>query len=206
MVTRPNPTRMNLINLKKGVKLAQKGHDLLKKKREALVLEFFKMLQQSKSDRDHLQEVLNAAYRTTAIASTFVGDFELEQASIYVPDEGGVNVGVKNVMGVRIPEISQVGGQQGYTNLQTSIAVSDVGDAFNSVREMIIEIAKREQGLRRLILEIDKVKRRVNALEYILLPNLKKQSHYISFRLDEMDRDTFSALKHVKKKLAKGQE
>ncbi len=197
---------MNLINLKKGVKLASKGHDLLKRKREALVIEFFKMLQQSQSDRDKLDEVLSAAYKTTAIASTFVGDFQLEQASIYVPDQSGVSVGVKNVMGVRIPEISGQVQQQGYANLQTSIAVSDVGDAFSNVKDMIIDISKREQGLRRLITEIDKVKRRVNALEYILLPNLNKQAAYISFRLDEMDRDMFSALKHVKKRLASGKK
>lgn len=206
-MARQNPTRMNLINTKREMRLAQKGHDLLKRKREALVIEFFKMLQISQTDRNHLDEVLNVAYKTTAMASTFVGDFELEQASLYVPDTSQVSIGVKNIMGVKIPEIQKEAKQSiEYAKLQTDIGVSDVGESFTNVKEIIIEIAKREQGLRRLITEIDKVKRRVNALEYILLPSLSREATYISFRLDEMDRDTFSALKHVKKKLASGKK
>jgi V/A-type H+-transporting ATPase subunit D len=193
---------MNLINTRKSIVLASKGHALLKRKREALVIEFFSMLKESSSDRDRLQQVLQAAYKTTVLASTFSGDFELEQASLYVADASGVNVGIKNVMGVKIPEIEDVQKVQKVQGLlQTSTAVSDVSNAFSGVKQMIIGTAKREQSLRRLILEIDKVKRRVNALEYILLPRLHKEGTYISFRLDEMERDMFSALKHVKKKL-----
>ncbi len=193
---------MNLINTRKKMTLASKGHSLLKKKREALVIEFFSMLKQSSSDRSRLYEMLQAAYKTTVLASTFVGDFELEQASLYMKDSSGINVGIKNVMGVRIPEIEDVQEKHAALwTLQTSTAVSDVSDAFSGVKETIIDTAKREQTLRRLILEIDKVKRRVNALEYILLPKLKKERDYISFRLEEMERDTFSALKHVKKKI-----
>ena len=190
-----NPTRMNLIITKKSIVLARKGHSLLKRKREALVIEFFSMLKESSSDRERLQEMLQAAYKTTMLASTFAGDFELEQASLYVSDASGVNVGVKNVMGVKIPEIQNVQKvQRPQALFQMSTAVSDVSNAFSGVKEMIIDTAKREQSLRRLILEIDKVKRRVNALEYILLPRLKKESAYISFRLEEMERDMFSAL------------
>ncbi|MDE1873965.1 MAG: V-type ATP synthase subunit D [Candidatus Micrarchaeota archaeon] len=197
-----NPTRMNLINVRKSAKLAAKGHDLLKRKREALVLEFFSMLKESSSDRERLYQMLQAAYKTTVLASTFAGDFELEQASLYVTDTSEVKIGVKNVMGVKIPEIQDVEKQQKpQAFFQTSTAVSDVSDAFAGVKETIIDTAKREQSLRRLILEIDRVKRRVNALEYILLPKLKKEGAYISFRLEEMERDMFSALKHVKKKL-----
>lgn len=197
-----NPTRMNLINIRKSAKLAAKGHNLLKRKREALVLEFFSMLKESKSDREKLYQMLQSAYKTTVLASTFAGDFELEQASLYIADASEVKVGVKNVMGVRIPEIEDVQKQQRpQAAFQMSTAVSDVSDAFSGVKEMMIDTAKREQSLRRLILEIDRVKRRVNALEYILLPKLKKEGAYISFRLDEMERDMFSALKHVKKKL-----
>ncbi len=197
-----NPTRMNLINIRKSSKLALKGHDLLKRKREALVLEFFSMLKESTSDREKLYQMLQSAYKTTVIASTFAGDFALEQASLYVGDASEVRVGVKNVMGVKIPEIEDVQKQKKLQAFfQMSTAVSDVSDAFAGVKEMIIDTAKREQSLRRLILEIDRVKRRVNALEYILIPKLNREGAYISFRLDEMERDTFSALKHVKKKI-----
>ncbi len=197
-----NPTRMNLILTRKSMVLARKGHSLLKRKREALVTEFFSMLNESSVDRARLQQMLQVAYKTTVMASTFSGDFELEQASFYVNDASQINMGVKNVMGVRIPEIQGIGaGQKLDEPFQASTAVSDVSSSFGGVKDMIVATAKREQSLRRLIIEIEKVKRRVNALEYILLPKLKKESSYISFRLEEMERDTFSALKHVKKKL-----
>jgi V/A-type H+-transporting ATPase subunit D len=206
MAARINPTRMNLINIKKSARLAGKGHALLKKKREALVIEFFKILQKSEADRARLQGVLGAAYKTTAIASTFAGDFELEQAAAQTGDTSAVSLGIRNVMGVRIPIIEQQFGAAGQgAALQTNIAVSDVEVSFREVKKMVVEIAKREQGLRRLVIEIDKVKRRVNALENIVIPNMRKQAAGISFTLNEMDRDTFSSLKHVKKRLAKAQ-
>ncbi len=200
-----NPTRINLINLRKNIALAKKGYDLLKRKREVLVIEFLKVLQDSTYDRNYMIEVLNNAYKTTAIASTYVGDFELEQASAYVDETNPVHIKIKNIMVVRVPEIqSEKKGQaEALSMLQSSIAVTDVSDAFSNLQEVVIDIAKREQSLKRLVIEIEKVKRRVNALDYILLPNLKKEAKYISMRLEEVDRDTFSALKHVKKKLAK---
>ena len=206
MAARINPTRMNLINLKKSAKLAGKGHSLLKKKREALVIEFFKILQKSEADRAKLQEVLGSAYKTTAMASTFAGDFELEQAAAQTGDTSSVDMGIRNVMGVRIPIIEQkFGAAKPSAALQTSVAVSDVEESFGEVKRMVVEIAKREQSLRRLVIEIDKVKRRVNALENIVIPNMKRQAASISFTLNEIDRDTFSSLKHVKKRLAKAQ-
>jgi V/A-type H+/Na+-transporting ATPase subunit D len=206
MAAKINPTRMNLINLKKSAKLAGKGHSLLKKKREALVIEFFKLLQKSEADRARLQEMLGAAYKTTAIASTFSGDFGLEQAAAQMADTSTVSIGVRSVMGVRIPIIEQqFGAARPGAAAKTSIAVSDVEDSFGQVKRMVVEIGKREQGLRRLVIEIDKVKRRVNALENIVIPNMKRQASTISFTLNEMDRDTFSSLKHVKKRLAKAQ-
>ncbi|MDE1811051.1 MAG: V-type ATP synthase subunit D, partial [Candidatus Micrarchaeota archaeon] len=71
----------------------------------------------------------------------------------------------------------------------------------NDVLNTVVDVAKREQGIKRLVIEIDKVKRRVNALEYIVVPNLNKRKKYIAMRLEEIDRDMFSGLKHVKKKL-----
>lgn len=205
-MARMDPTRMNLIRIKNTTKLAEKGHDLLKRKREVLVMEFLKMLKEAGGDRDRLQEMLQDAYKTTSMGSIYVGDFRLEQASQYVPESGGVEIRINNIMGVKIPEIESKGGfQSNYTALQESLAISDVGDAFDDVKDTVIDIAKREQGLKRLMLEIEKVKRRVNALEYIVIPNLTAEANYITFRLGEMERDTFSGLKHIKKRLEREQ-
>lgn len=202
-----SPTRMNLINTRRSIKLASKGYDILKKKKEVLVMEFLKLLKDSTSDRDALQKVLQEAYKSLSVSSTYVGDFELEQAANYVHEPMPVKMTVKNVMGVKIPEIDRNREQisvldRGYSLLSTSVAVDDVNEAFNETINTVVDVAKREQGLKRLVVEIDKVKQRVNALEYILLPRLNSQSKYISMRLDEMDRDTFSALKHIKRRLS----
>ena len=204
-----NPARINLISTRKAKAIATKGHDLLKRKREVLVIEFLKLLKESTNDRDYMQKLLQDAYKRLAIASTFVGDFELDSVVNYVSEPGKIGIVQKNIMGVRIPEIArpQQSGtmeDRGYSMVSTSVAVDDVNESFNEVINSVIDLAKREQGLKRLVLEVEKVKRRVNALEYKLIPNLVKRSRYISMRLDEIERDNFSALKHVKKRLEKG--
>lgn len=203
-----NPTRINLINTRKTIVLASKGHELLKRKREVLVAEFLKLLQESTNDRNYLQEMLQRAYKSLAVASTYVGDFDLEEISNYVKEPRRVKIIQKNIMGVKIPEIQRDKESidildRGYSILSTSIAVDDVNEAFNDAINTIVDVAKREQGLKRIVLEIDKVKRRVNALEYILLPNLGRRAKYISMRLEEIDRDSFVGLKHIKRRLEK---
>lgn len=210
-MARVNPTRINLINTRKGKALARKGYDLLKRKREVLVIEFLKLLKESTNDRDYVQRMLQQAYKSLAIASTFVGDFELDSVANYVKEPSKIEIERKNIMGVRIPEIAKGPVQEsiedrGYSLISTSVAVDDVNESFSEVIDAVIDLAKREQGLKRLVLEIEKVKRRVNALDYRLIPELSRQERYISMRLDEIDRDSFSALKHVKKRLQKGAE
>jgi V/A-type H+-transporting ATPase subunit D len=197
---------MNLINTRKGIVRAKKGYGILKKKREVLVLEFMKLIQQSTKDRAHLNELVQNGYRAVGMASTYVGNFELEEVAIHMKEAKPVGMNVKNIMGVKVPEITRNpddGAGLSYSLLSTNIAVDDIRNAFVNVINTMIEVAQREQGLRRLVMEIDKTKRRVNALDYIVIPRMKGQVKYISMRLDEMDRDTFSALKHIKKKLQK---
>lgn len=206
-----SPTRINLINTRKAKVLATKGHDLLKRKREVLVIEFLRLLKESTNGRDYVQQLLQEAYKMLAVSSTFVGDFELDSVANYVKEPGKVGIEEKNIMGVRIPEIARASArdnidERGYSLMSTSVAVDDVNESFNEVIDAVIDLAKREQGLKRLVLEIEKVKRRVNALEYKLIPEIQKRSKYISMRLDEIDRDSFSALKHVKKRLERAQK
>ncbi|MGI0100897.1 MAG: V-type ATP synthase subunit D [Candidatus Micrarchaeaceae archaeon] len=202
-----SPTRTNLINTRKSMRLASRGHDMLKRKREVLVVEFLRLLKESTNGREYLQQLLQEAYRSLAVASTYVGDFELETVSNYMSEPNRIKISRKNIMGVNIPEISNSDAAtsiegRGYSLISTSVAVDDVSESFDSVINSVIDLAKREQGLKRLVIEIEKVKRRVNALEYRMMPRLSRQSRYISMRLEELERDNFSALKHVKKRLA----
>ncbi|MGC8662449.1 MAG: V-type ATP synthase subunit D [Candidatus Micrarchaeia archaeon] len=204
-----NPTRMNLINLRKSINLAGRGHEILKKKREVLVVEFLKLLQESKEDRNSLFIALQEAYKSVAIASIYVGNYQLETIASHIAEISPIKITLKNIMGVNIPEIEKIKKEEksilekGYSLISTSTAADDVGDSFQKVEKILIGVAKREQGLKKIVIEIDKTKRRVNALEYALIPNLQAQAKYITMRLDEIDRDMFSALKHVKKKMAK---
>ena len=199
-----NPTRMNLITLRRRIVVARKGYDILKRKREVLVIEFLKLLKQSKQSRNFLNELIQRSYKTVTIASTYVGNFELEDVSLHMKEAEPIKIRIKNIMGVRIPEVSRVSARPqsiSYSILPSSLAVDDISDSFNKATQSIIEVAQMEQGLKRLVLEIDKTKRRVNALDYRVIPGMVGQSKYIRMRLSEMDRDTFAALKHVKKKL-----
>ncbi|MDE1860648.1 MAG: V-type ATP synthase subunit D [Candidatus Micrarchaeota archaeon] len=203
-----NPTRMNLITLKRRIVVAKKGHDILKRKREILVIEFLKLLKQSKESRALLNELVQQAYKAVTIASTYVGNYELEDISFNMQEAEPVKINIKNIMGVRIPEISRIDTKPAIqsTMLPAGLAVDDIDDSFTRATNAIIDVAQREQGLRRLVVEIDKTKRRVNALDYKVIPGMVSQSAYIRMRLSEMDRDMFSALKHVKKKLSKSQK
>ncbi len=200
-----NPTRMNLITTKRKIAMARKGYNVLKRKREVLVIEFLKMLKHSRQNRSHLNGLVHDAYESVTLASAYVGDFELEATALHVPEAERISIGLRSIMGVRIPEIVKETeiGKESYNLMSTSIAVDDINDSFIKALETIVEVAQAEQSLRRLVLEIEKVKRRVNALDYKLIPELGRQTKYISMRLDEIDRDSFSALKHVKKRIAK---
>ncbi len=198
-----SPTRMNLITTKRRRTLAKKGYNVLKRKREVLVMEFLKLLKQSRQDRSRMNKTIQNAYRSVTMASAYVGDFELQSAAMHVPEAERIEIGLKGIMGVRIPDVAREReiGKLSYNLISTSIAVDDINESFNTALETIVDVAQRELGLKRLAIEIEKVKRRVNALDYKVMPELTRRSRYISMRLEEMDRDSFSALKHVKRRL-----
>ncbi len=205
-MARINPTRINLINLKKKTVVAKRGYGILKRKREVLVLEFLNMLKESSDSRSKLNDLVQDSYKIVEMASTYVGNFELEEVAMQVTETTPVRMRVKNIMGVRIPQIEREKGSSqisGSLFFSSSLAVDDINETFTRATDSIIDVAQREQGLRRLVLEIDKTKRRVNALDYKVIPGMIAQQRYIRMRLEEIDRDTFSALKHVKKKLGK---
>ncbi|MDE1871149.1 MAG: V-type ATP synthase subunit D [Candidatus Micrarchaeota archaeon] len=203
-----SPTRMNLIIAKRRKAMAKKGYNVLKRKQEVLVMEFLRLLKQSRQDRSHMNLLVQRAYESVTMASAYVGDFELESASMHVPEAERIGVSLKGIMGVQIPEIIKITGEgkAEYNLMSTSIAVDDINESFNVALESIIGVAQRELGLKRLVLEVEKVKRRVNALDYRLIPDLEKRSRYISMRLEEIERDSFAALKHVKKRLEKAEQ
>ena len=201
----PNPTRMELLRSKNRVKLARKGHKLLKQKRDALILEFFKILGKAQDLRSELNAKMKAAYSALAYAQAYHNMQEIESASLSVERAPRIKVDVRNIMGVKIPllETSQVSKpllKRGYGIIGTSAKIDEVAEAFEQVTDLVMKLAETENAIRRLILEIEKTKRRVNALELEVIPRMEKTKSFIQLRLEEAERENIFRMKRIKKK------
>jgi V/A-type H+-transporting ATPase subunit D len=138
----------------------------------------------------------------------FVGPLRLEYESMRIPRIHELTLKSKNVMGVRIPEItSESTGSAGQEYLlEIPASVNQAIKSFQDVHQMVLDVAEKETALRKLLIEIEKTKRRSNAIENVLIPRLQANARYIKFRFDEMERESFAKLKMVKRKLAEREE
>lgn len=198
------PTRIELIRTRRRIKLAKRGLDLLKMKRSSLVMEFFNISRSVKGLRENLRADIADALETIRAAEIISGAMNLERIA-YMSADSTVGINLKNVMGVRIPELSRNYNQTILSNQYRAIsvptAVNDAIKKFENVYTQIVEIAEKENSMRKLLHEIDKTKRRSNAIENILIPQLTASAKQIRMRLDEIERDTFTTLKMVKRKI-----
>ncbi|EQB65071.1 MAG: V-type ATP synthase subunit D [Thermoplasmataceae archaeon] len=201
------PTRIELIKLRRRIKLSKRGLDLLKMKRSALVMEFLKLAAEIRGLRENLRKDVEEALNSMVNAEIASGMMTIERIA-YMSGESNVGIKPKNVMGVRIPVLNidyekAVLSEQ-YRALSVPIPVDEAISKFEKLFKSLINVAEKENSMRRLLHEIDRTKRRSNAIENILIPNLNAQAKYIRMRLDEMERDTFTTLKIVKKKITSG--
>jgi len=207
-----NPTRMELIKIKERIALARKGHKLLKQKRDALILEFFKILKKAQDLRGQLGVKMKEGYSAVFMAGTYHSVWQLGSVSLNLKKDIDIDIEVKNVMGVKIPYLTTQMESRHFMELPTysvagtSAKIDQAVEKFDEVLKIVIKLAESETAMKKLIVEIEKTKRRVNALEYVLIPQLEETQHMISFRLDEMERDSFVSLKSIKRKLEKKKE
>ncbi len=198
------PTRIELIRIGRRVKLAKKGLDLLKMKRSSLVMEFFNISRQVKGLRENLREEVGEAISTLKMAEIMEGTMTVERIA-YMSADSSVGLGSKNIMGVRIPELTVNYAQtilsEMYRVVSVPPPVNDAIKKFEKIFRFIVEIAEKENSMRKLLYEIDRTKRRSNAIENILIPDLTKTQKRIRMRLDEQERDTFTTLKVIKRKI-----
>src|SRR5271155_4505374 len=198
------PTRMEYLKTIRRIAMSRKGLKLLKLKRSALILEFFKMSKTVADLRSGLQAKLIKGYGGIHATEMFVGPLRLEYESMRIPRIHELTLKSKNVMGVKIPQItSQSAGSAGQEYLmEIPAAVNQAIKSFEDVHQMVLDVAEKETALRKLLMEIEKTKRRSNAIENVLIPRLQANARYIKFRFDEMERESFTKLKTVKRKLA----
>jgi len=201
------PTRSELINLKKKIKLSERGYNILKMKRDGLILEFFKVLEEAKETRGEMLEKYERAFEMVALANTVEGAIGVKAAAMAVKESPTLDLKKKNIMGVVVPEIESQAvrktlAERGYGVLGTTSVIDETASAFEDLVEAIIHAAEMETTMKRLLDEIESTKRRVNALEFKVIPELKEAGDFIKMRLDEMERDELVRLKKIKAKNA----
>ena len=205
MIEGINPTRMELLKLKDREKLAVKGHSLLKEKRNALIMEFFNILERVKGSRENVEKQLKEAYKDLATAQIVMGDLAVRKASMAVKESVEVDIDSRSIMGVVVPVIeskttkTRTMVDRGYGFIDTSVKLDEAAKKFEKSIELIIELGEIEKTIILLASEIESTKRRVNALEHIIVPRIENTVKYIDMRLEEMERENFVRLKMIKK-------
>jgi V/A-type H+-transporting ATPase subunit D len=208
MAENVSPTRMELLNARRKIKLAQQGHKLLKQKRDVLILEFFKILSKAKDLRKILNEQMAKLYKAIAIAQCYHRLEELEDVALSLEPAPKIKIDVKNIMGIKISSLSYSELKEkglllrGYSFLGSSAKIDEAVQQAQKALNLVIKVAEIENATRRLITEIEKTKRRVNSLEFVMIPRLTEQAKTIQFQLEEMERDSFVMLKTIKRKLS----
>jgi V/A-type H+/Na+-transporting ATPase subunit D len=211
------PTRMELMKKKAQIKLAEQGRDLLREKMDALIQEFFKILSSVSDSRDELEQISRAADQALMIAEGVDDPVTLKSASFATRRSIMVGITGKNIMGVPVPviekkRVSKSMLERGYGIISTSARIDETAERYEVELDLLIRLAETETAMRRLGSEIQMNRRRVNALEQILIPELKSQAKYIKNAIEEREREDLFRLKKVKsilerkKKLAKAKK
>lgn len=175
----------------------------MKLKRQALILEFFNINKASSRLRGELQLQLDKGYQSIRMAEMLDGEMRLENEAMKIPQLKKLLITPKNVMGVSIPKLEGGTREQSLTEylLEIPVSISEAMKAFQEIHKIVLDVAEKETTLRKLLYEIDKTKRKANAIENVFIPGLQAAVKFITFRLEEIERDTFTMLKTVKRKM-----
>jgi len=203
-----NPTRMELLKKKTQIRLAEQGKDLLRKKMDALINEFFAIMGTVSESRDELEMISTDAQRSLVIAEAVDDIVAVKSAAFATKRHITLDIRGKNIMGVPVPVIEKKSLVQnvlvrGYSITGVSGRIDEVAEKYEHVLDLITGLAETETALRRLGEEIQMNRRRVNALEQIMIPELYRQTKYIRITIDEREREDLFRLKKVKKLLEK---
>ena len=198
------PTRMVLKQLKGRLKTAVRGHKLLKDKRDELMRQFMDVVRRNKELRTKVEEGLTDAFAALSVASAVMSPEMLEQSLLYPRQSVELGMTFKNVMSVNVPvyDFKTKSAEEGdifpYGFAQTSGELDDAMTNLSAVFEDMLELAQVEKTMQLLAQEIEKTRRRVNALEYVMIPDLQKNIKYITMKLEENENATKVRLLKVK--------
>jgi len=199
-----NPTRMELTNLKGKLATATRGHKLLKDKRDELMREFIELVREDKALRRKVEKGIAEANGHMAIARSVMSDESLNVALMLPMQEMSLNIGKKNVMSVNIPVFDaqfKTADENDIYSYGYAFTSSDLDDAVKDLSDIMpdmLRLAEIEKSCMLMAAEIEKTRRRVNALEHVLIPNYQDTIRYIRMKLDENERSTTTRLMKVK--------
>lgn len=199
------PTRSELLEVKKKIKLTKSGYKILKMKRDGLIIEFFKILEQAKQVRIKIVKDYDEAMAKINVAQAVDGAIAVRSAAFALRLHPEVTLRSKNVMGLVVPEIEtnslkSTVDQRGYGIIGTSTYIDEATAAFEKLVETLVQAAEIETTMKKLLDEVEKTKRRVNALEFKVIPELQEAEDFIELRLEEMERENTFRLKRIKDK------
>lgn len=172
-------------------------------KRDSLIMEFFQVLDKAKEIRQQITEKYRIARQKMAIAEAIEGAVGVKSAALALLEKPQMELSTKNVMGIVVPQIDAKSvrkrlDERGYGIIETSARIDEAAEAFENLVEDIIIAAEAETTMRKLLDEIEKTKRRVNALEFRVIPDLKSAEAFIRMRLEELERENIFRLKMLK--------
>jgi V/A-type H+-transporting ATPase subunit D len=199
------PTRKNLMAIEDRIELSERGHDTLEQKRDGLIMEFMDILDQAQDVRSDLSADYERAQRKINMARAMEGDVAVRGAAAALKEHPEITTQSKNIMGVVVPQIEssrvkKTLDQRGYGLLGSSARIDEAADAYEELLETIILAAEVETAMKKMLEEIETTKRRVNALEFKLLPDLYENQEYIEQKLEEQEREEIFRLKKIKNK------
>ena len=199
------PTRKNLMAIEDRIELSERGHDTLEKKRDGLIMEFMDILDQAQDVRSEVDENYERAQQNINMARAMEGDVAVRGAAAALKEHPEITTQSKNIMGVVVPQIESTKvkkslDQRGYGLVGTSARIDEAADAYEELLETVILAAEVETAMKKMLDEIEKTKRRVNALEFKLLPELHEAQEYIEQKLEEQEREEIFRMKKIKAK------
>ena len=198
-----NPTRMELAKLKIRLKTAVRGHKLLKDKQDELMRKFIEMIRINQKLRQSVEKHLEAGFKDFLLARAIMSDQNLEEALMYPTEKISVDIKKRNIMSVNVPDMEIIRDSEGgsihpYGFNDTSADLDDAIETLHEILPELLRLAEVEKACMLMADEIERTRRRVNALEYMTIPDLQETIRFIRMKLDENERASITRLMKVK--------
>jgi len=200
MLLHVNPNRMELIKLKKRLIVAKRGYKLLKDKRDALIQKYIQLVKENKIIREEVEEKLMKGYSIFSNVTSLMSKITLEETLMFPKAKSFIEIDFENIMSVNVPKYQYIceGNYYTYSLIETTAELDLALRNFYEILPLMLKLAELEKAVSLLADEIEKTRRRVNALEYILIPDLENTIKFITIKLDEIARSVISAIMRIK--------